>query len=109
MALVTGAAVALGTTAPGPAAAVGTSHWCQSARDQVVRWSLQQRDSGRPHVTAIRRSRVVIDRVIDAPSDGIVLRCRGRADLSNGFHARVSFGYRSIGGTWYLFLHRGRR
>jgi hypothetical protein len=98
------AMLTLGTPAP----ATAGSPWCKSARKQVVEWSVQQKDRGRPYVTKIRRSRVVLDRVIEAPADGVVLRCRGRATLSNGLHARVTYGFQSFDGTWYLFLHRGR-
>lgn len=94
-------------TAGLPAPAGATSPWCSSARRQVVQWSLQQEGRGRPYVTGIRRVRMITDRVIEAPADGVILRCTGRAKLSNGLRSRVSFGFRSIDGTWYLFLHRG--
>ena len=100
----------LGTAlAPGTALAGDLPQWCQSAREQVLEWSnTQAKDRGRPYVTAIKSTRTVLDRVIESPSDGVVLRCIGKGILSNGITSRVSYGFRSIDGTWYLFLKRAR-
>ncbi len=85
------------------------TEWCDSARRQVVEWSLTQAAGrGRPHVTAIRTLATRLDRVIESPENGVVLRCAGRATLSNGITTRVTFGFRSVEGTWYLFLRRPR-
>lgn len=99
----TGGPVMSGVTAGSQA------EWCESARDQVIEWSLAQaKGHGRPYVTAIRHERTALDRVIEAPTDGVILRCLGRATLSNGVTTKVKYGFRSIGGTWYLFLKRAR-
>ena len=93
-----------------PAAAGSPAQWCQSARAQVVEWSLAQAQGrGRPYVTAIRHTRTALDRVIESPDNGVVLRCLGRATLSNGVTTGVNYGFRSIDGTWYLFLKRTHR
>lgn len=90
-----------------PATAESPPEWCRSARDQVVEWSLTEaKGRGGNFVTAIRTTRTQLDRVIEAPSDGVVLRCLGVATLSNGLHTRVKFGFRAIDGDWYLFLKR---
>ncbi len=100
--------VLLSTVAvPTPAMAGSPAQWCRSARQQVLEWSLDHAsDRGRPYVTQIRRSRTTLDRVIEAPTDGIILRCRGRGVLSNGVTTPVKFGFRAIDGSWYLFLKR---
>lgn len=85
------------------------TEWCDSARRQVVEWSLTEAAGrGRPHVTAIRTLATRIDRVLESPANGVILRCAGRATLSNGVTTKVSFGFRAIDGTWYLFLRRPR-
>lgn len=96
-------------TAP-QAAAESPAQWCASARSQVLEWSLTEaaQNRSKPHVTTIRKSRTVVDRVIESPADGIVLRCVGRAKLSNGYRTTVTYGFRSIDGNWYLFLKRAR-
>lgn len=98
----------LGTVvAPAPALADSPTQWCRSARQQVLEWSVNQAaDRGRPYVTAIHRSRTTMDRVIEAPTNGIILRCRGRGLLSNGVTTTVKYGFRAIDGSWYLFLKR---
>lgn len=100
----------LGSVPPVAVADSGSpSQWCRSARDQVLDWSATHAaDRGRPYVTEIRKSRTALDRVIDPPTDGIVLRCRGQGLLSNGVTTGVKYGFRSIDGSWYLFLKRAR-
>lgn len=96
-------AVAAAAVAPSP------PQWCDSARRQVVEWSLTRAAGrNRPYVTAIKYLGTRIDRVIESPSDGVILRCAGRATLSNGVSTRVTFGFRAIDGTWFLFLRRPR-
>lgn len=75
----------------------------------MLDWSATQAAGrGRPYVTDIRRSITALDRVIDPPLSGIVLRCRGQGLLSNGITTQVKYGFRSIDGSWYLFLKRAR-
>ena len=108
--LATAVALLLATALPAPAAeADSPPEWCDSARRQVVEWSLEHaNEPGRPHVTAIRYLDTTTDRVIESPPNGVVLRCLGRATLSNGLTTRVTYGFRAIDGSWYLFLRRAR-
>lgn len=94
---------------PVPAPAVDASYWCDQAEDQAVAWSAEHGEGqSRPYVVGIDRVKVVVDRIIEAPGDGVVLKCVGRAELSNGLRAKAKFGYKAIAGQWYLFLRRVR-
>lgn len=80
---------------------------CVAVRRQVVSWSRRAgRGRDRAHVVGIRRPRVVVNRMRRSPPDGVLLRCVGRAKLSNGLAAPVTFGVKAVDGMWYLFLRR---
>ncbi|MEI2715817.1 MAG: hypothetical protein V9E98_02275 [Candidatus Nanopelagicales bacterium] len=90
-----------------PAGAVDATYWCAQAETQVIEWSAENgADQGRPYVVSIDRTKARVDRIIESPTDGVVLKCVGRAKLSNGLHARARFGFKAIAGQWYLFLKR---
>lgn len=82
---------------------------CRAVRRQVVAWSRRQgRGRDLAHVVAIRRMRLVANRLPQSPANGVLLRCVGRAKLSNGLTAPVAFGMAAVDGTWYLFLKKVR-
>lgn len=101
------AALVIPSMVSAPANAVTGASLCDDARAQVVAWSLEHaKDRGRPYVLAIKRTVVSVNRATEFPADGVVLRCFGRARLSNDHHTRVTFGFRAVEGAWYLFLRR---
>lgn len=82
---------------------------CHGVSRQVVSWSRREgRGRDRANVVAIRRMRLVVNRLRRSPANGVLLRCLGRARLSNGLKAPVAFGMTAVDGAWYLFLRRVR-
>ena len=81
----------------------------KSARKQVVERSLRQKDRG-PALRdgEIRRSRVMVDRVIEAPADGVLRVPWSCHVVERPACPRQLRGFQSFDGTWYLYLHRGR-
>lgn len=103
------ATVAPGAQPPGRAQARtgARTNLCVAVRRQVMAWSRREgRRRDRPHVVAIMRPTVVVNRMRRSPVNGVLLRCAGRARVSNGLTAHVTFGIRAIDGNWYLFLRK---
>ncbi len=85
--------------------ALASAYNCNSVKDDVVKMSQKNTaGTGMASVVGIAGGVKLRDRTYNPPTNGVVLKCRGKAILSTAGRQQIYYGVKAIDGDYYIFL-----